>query len=338
MSSHPVFKYKYHTADITQKNILVTGGAGFIGSNLVEYLLLNGAKKVRVLDNLSNGFHRNIENFLSNPAFEFIEGDITDKETCARACDGINLVSHQAALGSVPRSIQNPIATHEVNVTAFLNMLVAARDAGVNRFVYASSSSVYGDSTASPKKESNRGNPLSPYAVSKLSNELYAFVFAIHYKMPLIGLRYFNVFGPRQDPNGPYAAVIPLFMNAQLFDTEAVIYGDGEQTRDFTFVENAVQANVRALFAEDEETLNKVYNVAVSESISVNQLYSLIASITGSTKLPRYMPERKGDVKNSLADLSMAKKLLNYDPQYSLQQGLPATVEWFKKTFSKKHA
>ncbi len=338
MSSHPVFKYKYHNADITQKNILVTGGAGFIGSNFVEYLLLNGAKKVRVLDNLSNGFHRNIENFLSNPAFEFIEGDITDKETCARACEGINLVSHQAALGSVPRSIQNPIATHEVNVTAFLNMLVAARDAGVNRFVYASSSSVYGDSTASPKKESNHGNPLSPYAVSKLSNELYAFVFAIHYKMPLIGLRYFNVFGPRQDPNGPYAAVIPLFMNAQLFDTDAVIYGDGEQTRDFTFVENAVQANVRALFAEDEQALNKVYNVAVSESISVNQLYSLIAGITGSTKLPRYMPERKGDVKNSLADLSMAKKLLHYDPQYSLQQGLPATVEWFKKTFSKKHA
>lgn len=338
MNTQTIFKHQYHTNEITKKNFLVTGGAGFIGSNLVEYLLLNGAKKVRVLDNLSNGFYHNIEKFLSNPSFEFIEGDITNTQTCALACEGIHLVSHQAALGSVPRSIQNPIATHDANSTGFLNMLIAARDAGVERFAYASSSSVYGDSTASPKQESQIGNPLSPYAVSKLSNELYASVFAMHYKMPVIGLRYFNVFGPRQDPNGPYAAAIPLFMNAQLFESDAVIYGDGEQTRDFTFVENAVQANVRALFTDDKGAFNKVYNIAVSESVSVNQLYALMAEITGSTKLPRYMPERKGDVKNSLADISMAKNFLGYKPQYKLEQGLPATIEWFKKTFSKTHA
>lgn len=335
MNNHPFFKNQYHTGEITDASVLVTGGGGFIGSNVVDYLLLNGAKKVRVIDNLSNGFFRNIEPFTSNPAYEFIEGDITDFETCKKACEGINLISHQAALGSVPRSIKNPLATSDANTTGFLNIMTAARDEGVKRFIYASSSSVYGDSKASPKMEKDLGNPLSPYAVSKLTNELYANVFALHYGMEVIGLRYFNVFGPRQDPNGPYAAAIPLFMNAMLFDSNAVIYGDGKQTRDFTFVENAVQANVKALFTKNTEALNKVYNVAVGESASVNDLYRIICEITGSSKKPQYVAERKGDIKNSLADISMAKKLLGYEPRFFLKEGLMHTLNWFSSVYAK---
>jgi UDP-N-acetylglucosamine/UDP-N-acetylgalactosamine 4-epimerase len=330
-----IYQYQYHTPEIAEQNILVTGGAGFIGSNLVEYLLLNGAKKVRVLDNLSNGFSRNIDPFLRNPSYEFIEGDITDVATCEKACEGIHLVSHQAALGSVPRSIKNPLATSAANTTGFLNVLLAARDAGVKRFIYASSSSVYGDSKSSPKKEEALGNPLSPYAVSKLTNELYASVFAMHYGMEVIGLRYFNVFGPRQDPNGPYAAAIPLFMNAMLFGKDAVIYGDGTQTRDFTFVENAVQANVRALFTKNQDALNRVYNVAVGESVTVNELFKEIGMISGNVKNPSYAPERKGDIRNSLADITMAKKLLHYKPNYRIHEGLKHTIEWFANAFSK---
>ncbi len=334
MTSSNLYNRVYHNNSILDARVLVSGGAGFIGSNIVEYLLHHGALKVRVFDNLSNGFIRNLEPFFNSPHFEFIEGDITDPEQCRRACEGMNLLTHQAALGSVPRSIKNPLATSDANTTGFLNMLLAARDAGVKRVVYASSSSVYGDSTASPKKEENLGKPLSPYAVSKLTNELYASVFSLHYAMEIIGLRYFNVFGPNQDPNGPYAAAIPLFMNSLLFGKEAVIYGDGEQTRDFTFVENAVQANIRALFTDNTAACNKVFNVAVGEAVSVNTLYKTIAAISKNDKQAVYVPERKGDIKNSLADISLAKNLLGYEPHYQLREGLEITVAWFRKVFA----
>jgi UDP-N-acetylglucosamine/UDP-N-acetylgalactosamine 4-epimerase len=332
---HPsaIFDRAYHTSSLSDARVLVTGGAGFIGSNITRYLLEHGTGRVRVLDNLSNGFKRNIEPFLSNPAFEFIEGDITNPEDCNRACEGMSHLCHQAALGSVPRSIKNPIATHEANTSGFLNILLAARDAGIIRTVYASSSSVYGDSTVSPKREIKIGNPLSPYAVSKLTNELYAGVFHRNYGMNIVGLRYFNVYGPNQDPSGPYAAAIPLFLNALLKNQEAVIYGDGEQTRDFTFVENAVQANILALFTQNEAALNKVYNVAVGENISVNRLFETLASITGGEVKPRHVPERSGDIRNSLADIGLAAELLGYTPRFNLESGLRITVEWFRNTY-----
>jgi UDP-N-acetylglucosamine 4-epimerase len=334
MINGTLYTTAYHSRSLKDAAILVTGGAGFIGSNLVEYLLHHGAGKVRVLDNLSNGFLRNLEPFRDLPNFEFMEGDITDPEMCRKACEGMNYMSHQAALGSVPRSIKNPVATGDANTTGFLNIMLAARDAGIQRIVYASSSSVYGDSTESPKKENQLGRPLSPYAISKLTNELYASVFCLHYGMEIIGLRYFNVFGPNQDPNGPYAAAIPLFMNALLFDKDAVIYGDGEQTRDFTFVENAVQANIRALFNDNKEAVNRVYNVAVSEAVSVNNLFSIISAITGSKKKIPFVPERKGDIRNSLADISMARNLLQYEPRFKVKEGLEITVAWFQKAYA----
>lgn len=323
----------FHKDPINGKSVLITGGAGFIGSNIVDYLLRNGVGKVKVLDNLSNGFRRNIEPYLSNPAFEFIEGDITNPDICAKACEGVHLVSHQAALGSVPRSIAHPQQTHAANATGFLNMLVAARDAGVERFVYASSSSVYGDLAESPKVESRIGKALSPYAVSKYTNELYAGVFALNYNMKVIGLRYFNVFGPRQDPNGPYAAAIPLFMDALLNGKDAWLNGDGEQTRDFTFVENAVQANIRAFFTPHPEAFNRVYNVAVGENISVKKLFHMLAEISGKDASPKHRAERPGDIKNSLADISLARTYLGYEPEVKLKQGLAITFDWFKNNF-----
>lgn len=330
-----LYNTSFHTEDITEKSILITGGAGFIGSNLVEYLLKYKAKKVRVLDNLSNGFKKNLEPFYSNPSFEFIEGDITDAETCKKACEGINLVTHQAALGSVPRSIKFPLATHAANATGFLNMLVAAKDTQVEKFIYASSSSVYGDSAISPKSEQVIGRALSPYAVSKLTNELYAGVFSLNYGMKIIGLRYFNIFGPRQDPNGPYAAAIPLFMDALVNNKAAYINGKGDNSRDFTFVENAVQANVRALFCVNEKAFNKVYNVAVGENITLNKLFSTLQELTGNNTEPVYREERPGDIKHSLANISLAKEFLGYDPKIKLKEGLGITLQWARENFKK---
>ena len=319
----------YHTTDLSKLTFLITGGAGFIGSNLVAYLLENNAKKVRVLDNLATGFMKNLEPFQNNPRFEFTEGDIRDLETCKKAIEGIDYVSHQAALGSVPRSINDPLTSNEVNVTGFLNMLVAQKESKtVKRMVYAASSSTYGDSKNLPKIEETIGKPLSPYAVTKLVNELYADVFYKTYGTQTIGLRYFNVFGPNQSPTGAYAAVIPLFMQALKDEKAPTINGDGEQTRDFTFVQNAVQANVRAFFAK-EEAINEVFNVAFGERISLNTLWEDLKNISGKEVKANYGPPRKGDVRDSLANIDKARKLLGYEPLFSVNDGLKLTWEKF---------
>jgi UDP-N-acetylglucosamine 4-epimerase len=326
-----MYNQKYHTQDISKATFLVTGGAGFIGSNIVEYLLSHGVGKVRVLDNFSTGSMENIEQYLARPEFSLIEGDIRDLDTCRRAVDGVDYVLHQAALGSVPRSINDPITSNEVNVTGFLNMLVAARDAGVKRMVYAASSSTYGDHPGLPKVEDKIGNPLSPYAVTKYVNELYASVFSRTYDFHTIGLRYFNVFGPRQNPRGPYAAVIPLFIQSALNQQAPFINGDGETSRDFTFVENAVQANIKAALATD---INKheVVNIAVGDVTTLNQLWKYISGFTGVDLQPSYREERKGDVRHSLANVDKANQLIGYKPVVSIQKGLQTTVEWYKQS------
>jgi len=321
----------YHDIDISNISFLVTGGAGFIGSNLVGYLIGHGAKMVRVLDNLSTGYMDNLSEFVGLPNFEFIEGDIRDLATCKRAMVGIDYASHQAALGSVPRSINDPITSNAVNIDGFLNMLVAQKESGtVRRMVYAASSSTYGDSKSLPKVEDKIGKPLSPYAVTKYVNELYADVFAKTYGVQLIGLRYFNVFGPKQSPNGAYAAVIPLFMQALKDKESPTINGDGEQTRDFTYVDNAVQANIRAMFAEDSAT-NKVYNVAYGQRISLNQLWQQLRQLSKVNIDAIYGPPRLGDVQDSLANITMATNNLGYQPQYSVQDGLVCTWDYFTK-------
>ncbi len=326
-----LYNTPYHTQDLSKYCFLVTGGCGFIGSNLVEYLLKYSAKKVRVLDDLSNGYLENIKEFMNHPAFEFIEGDIRDLETCKKAMQEIDYVSHQAALGSVPRSIENPIVTNEVNVSGFLNMLVAHKESSsVKRMVYAASSSTYGDSSSLPKVEDVIGKPISPYAVTKLVNELYADVFFKTYGTELIGLRYFNIFGPKQSPNGAYAAVIPLFMQALKDNTPPTIHGDGEQTRDFTYIENAVQANIKAFFASDK-AVNEVFNIAYGNRISLNFLWDDLKSISGKELQANYGPIRQGDVKDSLADIRKAKGLLDYDPLFSVKEGMKITWEVFSK-------
>jgi UDP-N-acetylglucosamine 4-epimerase len=322
---------------VSNQSYLVTGAAGFIGSHIVEYLLNNGAKFVRVLDNLSNGKIENVKIFENYPNYEFIEGDITDFTTCQQAVIGINKVCHQAAVGSVPRSINNPINTNDSNVTGFLNMAFASKEAGIKRFVYASSSSVYGDDSTLPKVEEKVGNPMSPYAVSKKTNELYAKVFKDLYEMEMIGLRYFNVFGPRQDPYGQYAAVIPLFIKAILNDEPVFIDGNGEQTRDFTYVDNAVQANILSLTTGNQNAFGEVFNVAVGQNYSVNYLYSAIQEFLNIPHQPTYRAARKGDIMNSLANISKAESLLGYHPQFSFQKGLPLTIEYFLEVFSKKN-
>jgi len=312
--------------------ILVSGGAGFIGSNLVEHLLKKpGVELVRVLDNLATGDMKNIEEFVSNPKFEFVQGDIRDYETCLKSCESIDLLSHQAALGSVPRSINDPLTTNEVNITGTLNIFTAAKEKKIRRVVYAASSSTYGDHPGLPKVEEKIGNPLSPYAVTKYVNELYAKVYADVYGLQTIGLRYFNVFGPRQNPAGAYAAVIPLFIKAVLDNEPPTINGDGEHSRDFTFVANAVHANECALFTENINAVNQVYNIAYGKQTSLNQLFETIKEIAGSDLAPKYGPERKGDVKHSLADISKAKELLSYQPAYDTRQGLKIAFEWYRQ-------
>ncbi len=322
--------------NVQNQSFLVTGAAGFIGSHIVEYLLNNGAKFVRVLDNLSNGKMSNVEIFQHHLNYEFIEGDITDYDTCVKACVGIDKVCHQAAVGSVPRSIKTPLNTNDSNVNGFLNMIFAAKEAGIKRFVYASSSSVYGDEMSLPKVEEKVGMPLSPYAVSKKTNELYGKIFNDLYGMEVVGLRYFNVFGARQDPYGQYAAVIPLFVKAILNREPVYIDGDGEQTRDFTYVDNAVQANIRALTIDNQAAFGEVYNVAYGENYSVNHLYNAICELLNSDHKPTYRDARPGDIRNSLADISKAKTLLGYDPQFSFNKGLPITIEFFRELFTEE--
>jgi len=291
-----MYQTNFHGADISSAKFLITGGAGFIGSNIVEYLVHHGAGHIRILDNLSEG-------------------------------------KLEKALGSVPRSIATPTITNNANITGFLNMLCAAKDAGAKRFVYASSSSVYGDHPDLPKLENNIGNQLSPYAVSKYVNELYSGVFANCYSFETVGLRYFNVFGPRQKPDGPYAAVIPLFMDALLKNESPQINGDGEQSRDFTFVVNAVEANIRGLFSDTSGATGKVYNIAFGQRRTVNQLFSTLKHLSNSQIDAIHRDPRPGDVRHSLADISLANKFLGYQPQYDIDRGLDITFKWFKKRF-----
>ncbi len=323
----------FHEGSLSDKKFLVTGGGGFIGGHLAEYLLRNGAAKVRVLDNMVNGFESNLAVLKQYPAFEFIQGDIRNFEDCNKACEGIDYVSHQAALGSVPRSIKEPVYFNDVNVGGFVNMLKASVDNNIKQFVYASSSSVYGDEPTLPKVESKIGNCLSPYAATKKTNELYAQIFADVYGLKIIGFRYFNIFGPRQDPDGAYAAVIPLFVKGIMKETPVYINGDGEQTRDFTFVDNAVQINVKGMLTENANALNKVYNVAVGENFSVNYLYNICKENLKSSWEATHREPRAGDIRNSLADISLAKQLLGYAPTKRFEDGLIETIEFFKELY-----
>lgn len=324
----------YHNQNLSQYRFLVTGGAGFIGSHIAEYLLKNGAGLVRVLDNMANGFESNLDVLKKYPAFEFLKADIRDMNACKKACNGIDYVSHQAALGSVPRSIKEPIYFTEVNILGFANMLQAAVENKVKRLVYASSSSVYGDEPTLPKQEALVGKCMSPYAATKKTNELYAGVFSDVYGLELMGFRYFNIFGPRQDPDGAYAAVIPLFVKSIINQLPVYINGDGEQTRDFTFVENAVQVNIKGLFTNNKVALNKIYNVAVGENYSVNYLYNACRQHLQSNWKPIYREPRQGDIRDSLADISLAREMLGYIPAKKFGTGLAETVEYFRKIYS----
>jgi len=309
--------------------VLVTGGAGFIGSHIVEGLLKrNDITGVRVLDNLSTGFLKNIEAFKEDNRFEFIEGDIRSLADCTKAAVGMDLISHQAALGSVPRSIKDPATTHDVNVNGFLNVLDAAREAGISKIIYASSSSVYGDLPDSPKVETKTGRVLSPYAAGKMANELYAEAYSRQYGIQLVGFRYFNVFGPRQDPNGAYAAVIPLFVKAALEGKAPVINGDGSITRDFTYVENVVNANLNALLEFEQPGKHEVFNIACGQTTSLNELWRMICKYCKIEIKPIYGPVRKGDILQSLAEISKAKMKLKYTILKTLDQGIEQTINW----------
>lgn len=312
--------------------VLVTGGAGFIGSNLV-HALMNDERitSVKVLDNLETGKFANISAFKNESKFEFIEGDIRNYAICLGAAEGIDIISHQAALGSVPRSVKDPITTHEVNATGTLNIFNAARENKIKRVVYAASSSTYGDHPGLPKVEDKIGSPISPYGVTKLVNELYAKVFADLYQVEFIGLRYFNVYGPHQNPAGPYAAVIPIFIKSILGDESPVINGNGDTSRDFTFVEDVVQANLLAMFTQEPFAVNQVYNIAKGEQTTLNQLFEILKEISGKSIDAIHGPERSGDIKHSLADIAKARKLLGYNPSTSPVDGLRKTFDWYKK-------
>lgn len=314
--------------------ILITGGAGFIGSNLTEYFL-NKGYKVTCLDNFATGHRYNIESFLANQDYKLIEGDIRDLETCHKAVAGADYVLHQAALGSVPRSINDPITSNEVNVSGFLNMLVAARDENVKRFVYAASSSTYGDSESLPKVEEVIGKPLSPYAITKYVNELYADIFSKTYGLSCIGLRYFNVFGRRQDPNGAYAAVIPLFVKQLMKHESPKINGTGDYSRDFTYIDNVIQMNERAMLANDSKAINTVYNTAVGDRTTLNDLVRYLKEYLSefdreiSNVNVIYGPNRIGDIPHSLASIEKAKALLGYEPTHTIDKGLKEAVKWY---------
>lgn len=320
--------------NLQNKTVLVTGGAGFIGSNLCETLLNNNIKTV-CLDNFSTGKRENIEPFLKNNDFKLVEGDIRNLEDCHKACLGVDYVLHEAALGSVPRSINDPITTNDVNVSGFLNMLVAARDAKVKRFVYAASSSTYGDHEALPKVEDVIGKPLSPYAITKYVNELYADIFQKAYGLDTIGLRYFNVFGKRQDPNGAYAAVIPLFVKQFINHESPLINGDGSYSRDFTYIDNVIQMNLLAITTNNEAALNTVYNVAFGDRTTLLELTTLLkehlSEFDDSIKHVeiKHRENRVGDIPHSLASVDKAKKLLNYNPKYNINDGIKEAVSWY---------
>lgn len=319
---------------LNSKNILVTGGAGFIGSNLCEELINLGAN-VTCLDNFSTGFRENLESIKDHPNFKLIEGDIRNLEDCKVACENQDFVLHEAALGSVPRSINDPITSNDVNVGGFLNMLVAARDANVKRFVYAASSSTYGDSESLPKVEDVIGKPLSPYAITKYVNELYADVFKRTYDFDTIGLRYFNVFGRKQNPNGAYAAVIPKFVMQLMNHESPVINGGGEYSRDFTYIDNVILMNLLALTSDNSASVNQVYNTAFGERTTLNDLVSNLKEYLSDFD-PKiadveviYGDYRKGDVPHSLASIDKAKKLLEYQPKHSMKEGLKEAVKWY---------
>ncbi|MEM6965646.1 MAG: SDR family oxidoreductase [Bacteroidota bacterium] len=320
-----------------KKKILLTGGAGFIGSNLIPVLLDDDrVELVRIFDNLSTGERGNFKEYLDHPKFEFMWGDIREYNSCMEACQGMDLISHQAALGSIPRSIKAPLTTNNVNITGTLNIFTAAKDCKIKRVVFAASSSTYGDSTTLPKREEIIGDPISPYAVTKLVNELYARVFSRIFDIEFIGLRYFNVFGKKQNPHGAYAAVIPLFINAILEDKPITINGDGEQSRDFTYIKNVVQANVKALFTENPKAVNEIYNVACGQRITINELFYSLKEIAGSDIEPQYRSSRLGDIKHSLADISKAKNLLGYEPTHDVKAGLKEVYEWYRKKLQRE--
>jgi UDP-N-acetylglucosamine 4-epimerase len=323
---------------VSNKKVLVTGGAGFIGSNLIENLLIHN-NKVICFDNFATGHHYNIQSFLKNSNFTLIEGDIRNLEQCLEATKEVEIVFHHAALGSVPRSIFDPITTNDVNISGFLNMLIASRDNKVKRFIYAASSSTYGDSTELPKIEHLIGKPLSPYAVTKYVNELYAHVFRLNYGLETIGLRYFNVFGRRQDPNGSYAAVIPKMLNLLIKEQAPTINGDGTFSRDFTYIDNVIQINHLAALTTNKEAIGQVFNIAVGERTTLNDLVSILKNelCKFNSKISKivtiYGPDRIGDIPHSLASIEKAKDFLGYKPSHNFEEGINETVKWYWNNF-----